>query len=70
MHRGAVLPIIIALTTFGMLETATAQEEKKWAVELEGGAVWMSRNDIRVPNETGTQLSTVGFAKRQGRIPA
>jgi hypothetical protein len=28
-------------------------------IELEGGPVWQTRNDVRIPNEGGTQLSLV-----------
>jgi hypothetical protein len=61
MVRIWIIPAILILMTAGSVELASAQEEKKWAVELEGGAVWMSRNEIRIPNETGTDISTDGF---------
>jgi len=61
MVRIWIIPTILILMKAGSVELVSAQEEKKWAVELEGGAVWMSRNDIRIPNETGTDISTGGF---------
>ena len=61
MKRNWIALIIVAFTTGGVVEAASGQEEKKWAVELEGGAVWMNRNDIRVPNDSGSDLSTDGF---------
>lgn len=36
-----------------------AQEKERLAVELEGGPTWLSRNDVRIPNETGTEFSLV-----------
>ena len=36
---------------------SSAQSDKRFSVMVEGGAVWQSRNDIRVPNETGTEFS-------------
>lgn len=36
-----------------------AQEKERLAVELEGGLTWLSRNDVRIPNETGTEFSLV-----------
>ena len=38
---------------------ATAQEQRRFALEVEGGPVWLSRNDVRIPNETGTLFSLV-----------
>lgn len=38
---------------------AVAQEQRRFALELEGGPVWLSRNDVRIPNETGTLFSLV-----------
>lgn len=37
----------------------TAQETdlKKFGIEIEGGPKWQSRNDVRVPNDTGTKFS-------------
>lgn len=36
---------------------AEAAGEQKFNIELEIGPVWQSRNDARVPNETGTKFS-------------
>jgi hypothetical protein len=34
---------------------ATGQPiERPFAVEVEGGALWQSRNDVAVPGDTGT----------------
>jgi hypothetical protein len=39
-----------------------AQDNGRFALEFEGGAVWQTRNDIRIPNETGTEFSLVDAA--------
>lgn len=38
---------------------AQAQEFERFALEIEGGPVWQTRNDVRIPNETGTEFSLV-----------
>jgi len=40
-----------------------AQDVARFAVELEGGPVWQSRNDVQIPNDdSGTRLSLVDVA--------
>jgi len=39
--------------------SAFAQDKEGFAVEFEGGLSWQTRNDIRIPNETGTEFSLV-----------
>lgn len=34
-----------------------AQELPRVVIEAEGGSVWQSRNDVRIPNEEGTRFS-------------
>ncbi len=48
---------ILALLACCVLDSASAQERERLAVELEGGPIWQSRNDVRIPNETGTLFS-------------
>ena len=38
---------------------AQAQEFEPFAIEVEGGPVWLSRNDVRIPPDTGTEFSIV-----------
>jgi hypothetical protein len=47
------------VTALGMLMAPGARgaDLKKFTVELEGGPVWQSRNDVRIPNDTGTKFS-------------
>jgi hypothetical protein len=46
---------LIAFLTCGSF--AVSQPDKRLSVSVEGGLTWQSRNDVRVPNETGTQFS-------------
>ena len=46
---------LIAFLTCGNL--AISQPDNRFSVFVEGGLTWQSRNDVRVPNETGTQFS-------------
>jgi hypothetical protein len=36
-----------------------AQDKESFALEFEGGALWQTRNDVRIPNATGTEFSLV-----------
>ena len=36
---------------------AQGADQKKFSIEIEAGPVWQSRNDVRVPNDTGTKFS-------------
>lgn len=36
-------------------------EEKRWFLEMEAGPVWQSRNDARIPGNTGTKFSLKDF---------
>lgn len=61
---GAMRPwIYIFLLLQGAISvTAPAQDRERFALELEGGALWQTRNDVRIPNETGTEFSLVNAA--------
>lgn len=42
------------------VEDAAAQDAARFAIELEAGPVWQSRNDVQIPNtEAGTRFSLV-----------
>lgn len=57
-YRTALL--IFAISTFLAPSPATASEESPFIVELEGGAVWQSRNDVQIPNDdTGSRFSLI-----------
>ena len=37
----------------------SARDKEPFAVEFEGNLLWQTRNDVRIPNETGTEFSLV-----------
>lgn len=41
-----------------------AWEQERLRIELEGGAVWQTRNDVRIPGDTGTKFSLLDLAGR------
>jgi hypothetical protein len=45
---------LVALT---LAAESRAAETKRFGVEIESGPVWQSRNDVRIPSDTGTQFS-------------
>ena len=46
------------LTIFVLLSSNLASaSEQPWTFNLEGGGVWQSRNDVRIPNDEGTRFS-------------
>lgn len=48
---------------FAPLSTAEGQGEPTFEIELEGGPVWQSRNDVQIPNDaSGTRFSLVDIA--------
>jgi hypothetical protein len=34
-----------------------AQDQPRLLIEVEGGAIWLARNDVQIPNEVGTRFS-------------
>ena len=36
--------------------------EHPWRIELEGGALWQSRNDVQIPGDTGTRFSLIDLS--------
>jgi hypothetical protein len=49
--------LLLLLLIANLLPDAKAADEKKFRIELELGPVWQSRNDVRIPNATGTEFS-------------
>jgi hypothetical protein len=43
----------------GAVSPAAGQSGERLTVEVEGGPVWQTRNDVRVPNPGGTEFSLV-----------
>jgi hypothetical protein len=54
-----LLPVLASLVWCFGFEPALGQERDRFAVEVEGGPLWQTRNDVRIPNETGTEFSLV-----------
>ena len=48
---------LAGLLTLSAAVELSATEKKKYEVEIESGPVWQSRNDVQIPNETGTKFS-------------
>lgn len=60
LARGALLVAAAELVT---ATAVIAQEAIRFAVELEAGPVWQSRNDVQIPNDDeGTRFSLVDLA--------
>jgi hypothetical protein len=51
------LCLLWSLTICTFLISAAKGADKKLNIEIEAGPVWQSRNDVRVPNDTGTKFS-------------
>lgn len=51
--RPLVLTAALVGASFGSAAEATAP---KWHLELETGPSWLSRNDVRIPNDQGTRF--------------
>ncbi len=49
--------ILSVFTTLLCPVASLAQTNQKWRVTLEAGPVWQSRNDVQIPNNTGTRFS-------------
>jgi hypothetical protein len=60
VRRAAISRLGIALAATVALAVPThARDRERFSVEVEGGPVWQTRNDVRVPNEGGTEFSLV-----------
>ena len=49
-------PALIALVCMLYVSIAPA-DQQSWSLSLETGGVWQSRNDVRIPNDTGTRFA-------------
>ena len=54
-----ILPVLFCLLCPTLPGAAAAAEPHRFAAELEGGPVWQTRNDVRIPGDTGTEISLV-----------
>lgn len=53
----APLAVLAPWTTLSSSSLPSFQDEDRWRLELEAGAVWSNRNDIRSPGDSGTPFS-------------
>ena len=54
---------LVMATAIIVPNVVTAQDVQRFAVELEAGPVWQSRNDVQIPNDdNGTRFSLVDVA--------
>lgn len=61
--RLALTTVIVAVLLAAAPDFVSAQSDFTFAVELEAGPVWQSRNDVQIPNdEDGTRFSLVDLA--------
>jgi hypothetical protein len=54
--RAAGLVLVVLV---GSALAVAAQDQPRVVVEVEGGGTWLARNDVQIPNETGTRFSLV-----------
>ncbi len=55
---------LTALVSCGAVHMSLAQDRERLALEIEGAAVWQSRNDVQIPNETGTRFSLINVVSK------
>jgi hypothetical protein len=58
-HRAVVCAIAGALGAIAIAGEARAQSGPRFTAIVEGSGVWSSRNDVRIPPDTGTEFSLV-----------
>ncbi len=58
-HKTRLQIVILSICFFYFIPSVLAQDKETFAVEFEGGALWQIRNDVRIPNATGTEFSLV-----------
>jgi len=65
-RRLVVLWVLAGLVLVGAGREASAQSAPRFGLTLEGSVLWSSRNDVRIPPDTGTRFSIVDLI---GRAP-
>ncbi|MCC5914225.1 MAG: hypothetical protein JJU46_07590 [Balneolaceae bacterium] len=53
------LPVLILITSFLMIPAEGQSQDIM--LEAESGALWFSRNDVRIPNDGGTEFDMLGL---------
>ena len=54
--RNRILLLAALLTTAATARAQTELDEQPFGIGLETGGVWFSRNDIRIPSDTGDEF--------------
>ena len=49
-------PVLLAILCM-LSGSIAAADQTPWSLSLETGGVWQSRNDVRIPNDTGTRFA-------------
>lgn len=58
--NGVSLRVLLTVSACLMSASLSAAQKEPFTVEFEGGALWQSRNDIRIPNDdSATQFSLI-----------
>lgn len=65
-RRAVAVLTLAGLALVGTGREASAQSAPRFGVALEGSVLWSSRNDVRIPPDTGTRFSIVDLI---GRAP-
>jgi hypothetical protein len=58
-HNIRLLMGFLAICFVVFAQSILAQDKERVAFEFEAGALWQTRNDVRIPNATGTEFSIV-----------
>jgi hypothetical protein len=58
-NKACFLIVFFSICIGPAYDYALAQDKERFALEFEGGALWQTRNDVRIPNATGTEFSLV-----------
>lgn len=63
--KGRLFLILFSLVLFPAfgLDKDSAEEAPQWFSQLEIGPVWQSRNDVRIPNDSGSLVPLKDFTK-------
>ena len=61
MTNGNLL-LLASMAIFSITDTGLALERERVAVEFEAGSLWLTRNDVQIPNNTGTRFSLIDAA--------
>jgi len=50
------LPFAAFIALIATLTGGSLLAEDRWSLEVEGGAIWFGRNDVRIPGDAGTRF--------------